>query len=321
MQEGACAEDEALARQMIAASSSSPIGYGALADALAGRGRSIATVREALKQRWAATLPDQRPLTTLRDTLASSVLAGDFQGAEAAARELAALVEPSRREIDHGRAARWLAEILAETGRLPEAGRVAERYLDRRDAWEPEPRAEDFAMAADATPLLLTIALRSGAITASTFAERRTEWVRAWESKVPADMKSYVWMHGFAATVTTPDDAREALAALPKYAPIPAFRPMTQVETAIGTTFLLAGRNDDALAWLEGAAKSCRALQFPFEHTRAHYALGLAREANGDAKGACAAYQVVVDRWGKARPPSVTAEKAIARTRALSCAR
>jgi serine/threonine-protein kinase len=321
MQEGACADDEALARQMIAVSSSSPVGYGALADALASRGRSAATVREALKQRWATTSPAQRPLTTLRDTISSSVLAGDFVGAEAAARELAALVEPSRRESDHGRAARWLAEILAETGRLPEAGRVAERYLDRRDAWEPEPRAEDFAMAADATPVLLSLARRGGALSASAFAARRAEWVRAWESKVPADTRSYVWMHGFAAPTTTLDDARAALDALPRYAPIPSFRPMTLVDAAIGTTFLLGGRDDEALTWLEGATRSCHALDFPFEHTRAHHALGLAREAKGDVAGACAAYQVVVDRWGKTRPRSVTAEKASARRAALACGR
>jgi serine/threonine-protein kinase len=321
VQEGKCVEDEALARQMIAASSSSALGYSALAGALASRGRATATVREALKQRWAATSPASRERVILHDTIAVSVLAGDFKGAEASARELAERVEPSRRESEHGRAARWLAEILVETGRLPEAGRVAARYLDRRDAWEPEPRAEDFAMAADATPTLLRIARNGGALSPTSFTERRAEWVRAWESKASVDMKNYTWMHGFAATVTTADDAREALAALPKYLPIPPFRPMTLVDTAVGTTFLLGDRGDDALTWLEGATRSCHALDFPFEHTRAHYALGLAREAKRDAKGACAAYQVVVDRWGKTRPPSVTADRASARMKGLACGR
>jgi serine/threonine-protein kinase len=96
---------------------------------------------------------------------------------------------------------------------------------------------------------------------------------------------------------------------------------MTLVDTAVGTTFLLGDRGDDALTWLEGATRSCHALDFPFEHTRAHYALGLAREAKRDAKGACAAYQVVVDRWGKTRPPSVTADRASARMKGLACGR
>jgi serine/threonine-protein kinase len=60
-------------------------------------------------------------------------------------------------------------------------------------------------------------------------------------------------------------------------------------------------------------------LEHPVEHTRAHLWLGLLREAKHDKEGACAAYRVVLARWGKAKPPSVTAAKAAERTRALSC--
>jgi serine/threonine-protein kinase len=57
----------------------------------------------------------------------------------------------------------------------------------------------------------------------------------------------------------------------------------------------------------------------PFAHTRAHLDLGTALERKGDVAAACAAYRVVIDRWGKAAPPSVSAERARARWAALRC--
>jgi len=119
--------------------------------------------------------------------------------------------------------------------------------------------------------------------------------------------------------VVTAEDAKDALTALPAYAPLPPYRPATMADAAVGLTFFLAGRTDDALRWLERAARTCRVLDLPVEHTRAHYWLGMAREASGDKEGACAAYRVVRDRWGKAKPRSITAEKAAERLRALSC--
>jgi serine/threonine-protein kinase len=143
--------------------------------------------------------------------------------------------------------------------------------------------------------------------------------VRAWDSRVSADFRGFIWLHGYAATVESAEDAREALAALPAYEPLPRYRPLTMVEAAAGFTFLLGGRTDEAAAWLRQATKSCRALAFPLEHTRAHEWLGQALEAKGDKKGACAAYKVVLDRWGNAKPRSATAERAGARASELGC--
>jgi serine/threonine-protein kinase len=67
--------------------------------------------------------------------------------------------------------------------------------------------------------------------------------------------------------------------------------------------------------------KVCRALEFPVEHTQAHAWLGQAREAKGDKAGACAAYQGVLERWGRAKPRSVTAEMATKRAKLLGCGR
>jgi serine/threonine-protein kinase len=54
------------------------------------------------------------------------------------------------------------------------------------------------------------------------------------------------------------------------------------------------------------------------EHTRALAWLGHARAAKHDTAGACAAYRVVLERWGNAKPRSVTADDVRKRARALS---
>jgi serine/threonine-protein kinase len=317
--EGACEEEEAMARQLVAASPKQDAAQDLLARALAARNKPETAVREALKLKWAALSEAQRKKREPEDTLALALWEGDFTAAERIARSLEAAAETSRAEIDHARPARALAQIFLEMGRLADAGQVAQAFLGRHDAWEPDPRSEDFAMAGDATPVLLAAALKGGKITRAELAQKRAEWVRAWDRKMPIDLRRYTWAHGWAATVDTPDDAREALAAMADFAPIPTFYPHTLVEAPVGLTFLLAGRTDEAAAWLERATRACRVLEFPVEHTRAHLWLGMAREAKGDKPGACAAYQVVRARWGKAKPRSVTAEKASERLRALAC--
>jgi serine/threonine-protein kinase len=303
----------------VAASPAQDVAEDLLASALAARGKPEAAVREALRLKWAALAEAERRRVEPEDTLALALLSGDFTAAEQLARTLEAAAEPSRLEAEHGKVARKLAQIYAETGRAADAARVAEAYLGRRDAWERDVRAEDFGMAADATPALLAASLRAGKLPRADFARRRAEWVRGWDARASRDYHGYVWVHGFADTVETPEDAREALAALPAFEPLPSFFPRSLGEAATGVTFFLGGRADDAVAWLDRATRTCRALELPVEHTRAHLWLGLAREAKGDKAGACAAYRVVRERWGKAKPRSVTAEKAAERMRAAGC--
>jgi serine/threonine-protein kinase len=100
---------------------------------------------------------------------------------------------------------------------------------------------------------------------------------------------------------------------------MPRFKPLSLADEAVGRTYLLAGRADDALVTLERATRSCFPLEHPIEHTRASYALGLAWEAKGDTGAACAAYRVVRRRWGDAHPRSITADLAAARIAALKC--
>ena len=59
------------------------------------------------------------------------------------------------------------------------------------------------------------------------------------------------------------------------------------------------------------------ALGSPIQQTRASYFLGMALEGKGDLEGAKKAYQLVIDRWGAAKPKSRTAEEAKKRLKQL----
>jgi len=81
--------------------------------------------------------------------------------------------------------------------------------------------------------------------------------------------------------------------------------------------FLLAGRPDDAAPFLRRAAQSCTAMFYPFQQTWAHLELGSALESS-DKQAACAAFKIVLDRWGTA-PRSRSARRARERSRVLGC--
>jgi serine/threonine-protein kinase len=318
-EQGACDEEETMARQLAAASPEQAVSQHLLARSLAAKGKSEAAVHEALRLRWAALPAFERKRLEPEETLALQLFTGDFVSAERTAREMEAAAEPSRREADHGRASRHLTNIYLETGRNADAGREAAAFFGRRDAWEPDARAEDYALADNAVPPLLRAWREAGGLSRADLAAKRASWVNGWKQKAPAFYRPYVWVHGFAGLVETEADAREALAELPGYQPLPSFLPFTMGEAAVGHVYLLAGAVDEAIAWLERGTKTCRALDLPVEHTRALLWLGMAREAKHDKEGACSAYKAVLSRWGKPKPKSVTAEKAGERARALSC--
>ncbi len=194
-------------------------------------------------------------------------------------------------------------------------------FLDRRDAWEPDPSAEDMALARDATPSLLRTALHGGRMSPAELVARRDAWLYAWTARVTPVSRNFLWLHTYARVADTPEAAREALLALPTYGPLPPFRPETMVDADVGRTYLLAGRAAEAIPWLEHATHTCLVLRFPFDYVRAHLLRAEAREAGGDTAGACASYGAVIARWGRAQPRSLTAEKAAQRAQALGCPR
>ncbi len=314
---GDCRAAEDDARAWIAAAPAG-VAYHLLARAALACGRPLATVREALAQKWRRW--PGRHAGEPADAIGLDLLAGDFEAAERRARAIADQIEGSDDEADHARAALRLIQILDETGRAGDAAQVAADFERRRAAWAADPRGNGLAAALDPTPRLVAAERAGGAITGEEAARRRDAWLARWEAQVAPAWRRHLWLHAYAAPAETPEDAALALAALPRYAPLPSFCPTCGlIEADVGRVYLLAGRPLDAIPPLRRAARSLRALDLPIDHTRAELALGEALEATGDRAGACAAYGVVLDRWGRARPPSRSAARARQRADALAC--
>jgi serine/threonine-protein kinase len=100
---------------------------------------------------------------------------------------------------------------------------------------------------------------------------------------------------------------------------------MNSVEgaAALGRTFLLAGRADEAIRPLEWASHACGMAvsegDFTFERMHASLALAEADEKTGKTVQACTELGRVVTQWGKATPRSVTADEARKRQKRLGC--
>ncbi len=319
--DGNCQRVEQDAQSLIARDPGDDRPYWILALASYANGRSVEAVREILRQRVERVAPAVRPRFELQHHWSLEVLGGDFDASRDEATELERSVSSSADRRLHARAALWSTSALLETGRPLEAARCAREFLNRQDAWVQEPRGNDFALLRDPTPRLLLAARRGGLLSPAEFERRRSEWVTAWQQKVPKALQPFVWLHGYATAVETRQDAERALAEQPAFGPIPPFTPYTLGDAYVGTTFFLAGRAAEALPYLRRAAHSCLAIESPFEHTQAQLLLGQALGEAGRHDEACAAYGVVLSRWGRARPRSVTAERARALAATEGCPR
>jgi serine/threonine-protein kinase len=144
-------------------------------------------------------------------------------------------------------------------------------------------------------------------------------FVRRWSSLDHAhDAPPRIWLSAYAGAASTPEDAEEAVAAMPK--DTPRAPPTAAARAALGEVLRLKGALGDALPLLESAYRACMTIEDPPWHVFAAMHLAEAREASGDV-GACEAYRTVLDRWGGAKPRSITAEAARARYRALGCSK
>jgi serine/threonine protein kinase/tetratricopeptide (TPR) repeat protein len=316
---GECEAVTADARAWTAADPQSEWGWEELARGLVATGAPVESAQEAVAQRIKWSAEPERPRLEADWRVRSAALAGRFDEAEQAAHDLEKIVASSSVALDHAMAARALVEVYRETGRTADAARVSSDYLKRRAGWTVTPTLEDSAVAADPVPVMLDAELRAGTIARAAQVAQRDAWIADLTARAQPWVVSYLWMHGVAATAATPDEASEALAMLPRYEPLAPFRPRTLVDAGIGRAYVLAGRTGDGLPPLRRAAASCLAFDLPVEWLRAHEWLGEALAKNGDAPGACAAYEAVLSHWGHAKPRSATADSARSHAAALHC--
>jgi tetratricopeptide (TPR) repeat protein len=317
--EGNCPRFGQTSQQLLARHPSDDVPYLWLANADYVQGQSLEVVRELLGQEVARQPASLQPRTDLRNQWALDVLTGDFDAALGRAHDMEQIVTsvPDRRT--HARAALWRVSAATETGRSAEAGKSAHEFLQRMEAWVAEPSGGDSAISQDPTPRLLQAERQAGLLSQEDFERLRTEWIDGWAQKAPAALRPFVWLHGYASIAQTADDATRALGEQEKYGSVPRFVPWEPGDAYIGTTFFLAGRASDAIPFLRRAAASCMPTAYPFEHTQVHLVLGQALATMGQHDEACAAYGVVLARWGKAKPRSVTADQARSLARTLAC--
>jgi len=320
-QQGKCAEAEADDRRWIARDPEDYYAYQMLAKALFAQNKPRATVEAALQQKWVRLGASRRPRLELADRLRLDLASGDFAGAEKHATELEAHVASDPDELAHAEPARFLVQIYRETGQAARARAVADAYMKKREAWVTAHRVDDKAIYEDPLPAMWSTLLHTGALPAATFEERRGQWVDTWRARTSPDYARYLWIWGYALPAETPAEASLALSYLPKMGPLPPYAPQTLAWAHVGNTYLLAGRASDAVPYLERATATCVALFDPVVHTQALLSLGRAREEAGKRDEACAAYVVVLDRWGAAKPRSRTADEARERVKALGCKR
>jgi serine/threonine protein kinase/tetratricopeptide (TPR) repeat protein len=313
---GQCEPMEREARRAITAEPNSAYAHGYLVDALAARRVPVDAVRDAVLNAVRFEDEADRPASTeiLEGRLA--LYTGDL--AAAFAHELEA--DRLLRKNDPGLQDYLPIVYEEEIGERPKSVRLAEEFL-RHVAAGVGVDVE----AGDLSFVLAELRL-AGRMGEADFARKRDVWVAQAGSatRTHGEADDSAWVDFYARPATTPAQAREAIAALPRFVPLPRDignpGTWTAREEAIGRVYLLAGDLDDAIEHLRLAAGSCGVLTNLHLYVRAHEELGEALAAKGDTVGACAQYGVVLSYWGNARPRSVTADLARAGMRRLGCA-
>ncbi len=321
-QSGRCADQERIAHAWIARDPDDAFAYSWLASALAGQGRPADTVRTALQQKWTRLDGKQRPKREAIDAAMLDAFVGDFTAAEGKLRALEQVLTPEPGAQAHGEPQLTLVDLEIEQGHPDDARDVASAYLARKDAWVPAHRVDDAAILLDPVPTMLGALARAGAITFEQRRAQRQQWLDAWRAKTSSAYLGALWVTTWARPSASADDAAEALAALPSLGGLPVFVPTEPWKAWLGRVQLQAGHPAEAIDALRAAVASCTSLDNPVAYVRAWHDLGVAlaaRDAAGNRAAACDAYGQVLARWGHAKPRSITADDARARSKALGC--
>jgi tetratricopeptide (TPR) repeat protein len=308
---GLCEAMEREAKSVLA--SPSPPGWTRplLASAIATRGGSRAAVTEVLAPRWADPA-FASGWEVAHERARVAILYGDFKAARTEIDAVAKAVASSTELAPHAAHALLEMELLDETGDRDGAARVAQEQAARLGSWSRPPRA--FADAWGAGWFEPRIA--------SFVPQERDHILGPWRKAIhPGELDEMArWAYG-EALIAKDEDQAETATRMPKRGTRPLANAWPAVDYLTGRTQLGAKRAPIAAEHLKMAVARCDAVEHPFEHVRARERLALAYEKLGDDAKACEEYRAVVDRWGAAKPESVTAKRAQERVRALGCAK
>jgi serine/threonine-protein kinase len=316
-QEGRCTDYDADAHRLVVINPDGYEGYEAAAQAGFVLGRPIDGVWESLKTAWSHA--DDRPFEEANDRVAMTVLAGDAKGMNDALDVLDRAVANRTEQYYRMNAAWTRVSALTELGETAKAGKIADEFLRKKDAWSQDPGVDEYAIALDILPVMYKAMLRGGMMTLADLDQKRAAWIDGWKKRVTPEVARYLWIYGYAELADTPAEAQQALDAQPPFAPIPTFRPSLLADARVGRVYQLAGKLDEAIPMLQRAVAHCDAFEDPFTLVRASLWLGEALESKGKTDDACAAYKRVTQRFGPFGARSVTSKEARAHAQALGC--
>ncbi len=308
-QRGACFELEKEARSLTALVPEAPSGPSFLADALAGEGAAAEALSIALAERRTKLPQAARARSEAIDRANLALWTGDFVTGLSSLEQAAQL--RSSPSLTMAR-----VEALWETGQRRPAADLALDYIKKAAALPRYERPES-----DPMPHMLARAHEGGAMPDADFTVQREAWLSGWRARLDDEAWKtagpVVWAMAFAYPAS-PEDAKASVARLATVgAPPPiANRQFWTNDGPIGELLRVGGRIDDAVPRLQAEANRCT---YDMTRVQAQLGLALSLEARGDTPSACAAYAKVLARWGHARPRSVTADEARARSRALGC--
>jgi serine/threonine-protein kinase len=289
-----------------------------LASVKVALGRPAAGIRELLDQYVKSNPEAARPLESVVAEIDVAAAAGDFDTAGPLIEREAKILASSSEYAPHERLATMDVQMRLETGDIAGARRAAQDFTARSETWtRPGSLGGDSDL--DRGPWLTAVA----ATGAEGLAATRSKWVddRLRGGATP----SLIWTLAWAAPASTKDEAKGALDALAedkRLAPLLMIQGafcVGMVDAYAGHVYLLADRPTEAIPYLRHATNACMGLDNPFEQLHAQLDLGLALEQTGDRAGACAAFGRVLERWGHARPKSVTADAARVHMTKLGC--
>jgi serine/threonine-protein kinase len=308
---------EATARAMLGISSTDRNALRMLARAAACLGRPTATMKSALDQVFATAPRDERPRLRYLVGLQIAVQSGDFAEVDRALDEGTTLLGENPSMGLQGQLARDRIVAARETGRPADAARAARAYLDVYDTLVGSRREEDSGLDQHATWWALDALRDGGRMTKPEVRVERDRFVADWRPRLGRDFQPYLWLATYASLARDADDAREALEVLPSFGGLPKVFETMPYQRAIGRVYALANRREEAVPWLEQAAHAC--LVGDARTVWAARDLGEVEEQLGHKDKACAAYALVLARWGNAKPRSLTAEDARKRRKSLAC--
>lgn len=308
---GDCKRMEADARQWVSLEPKLPSAHAALAGALLSNGAPLPAARVSLEPSWSLGDAERRPLRKLTGEIDLALLEGDFASA---LEHAAKLQQQARRPGDLQLAASVRAELHYMLGDKDAAADVAEDFLGKA-ALSKHPLYGSWVFSFN------RYLLRAGRISRDDYETRRGEFIERQREKFPK-RKDRIWSQwnpGYAEAAETVAEGKEAQQLLQEHLPLlPLAARGLHSHYLLGKVHVLAGKHQAALEHLRRATATCQLLEYPIKHTRSQYYLGVALQETGNEVEARAAFEVVVNRWGKATPKPELATDAQKRFEALA---